>query len=249
MTTQESKVKSFVMLGNIPFTDNDLLVNVGPVGRPGNTQFIMNIRVKYEIGRVELIFNQQTQAFQYIQGSTPGVIDLDIGSLNLLIHLIKFGTNSVETNLTFTSGPNGLASQIWGSYTKVDSNSIFKIGENTYTIIGSIQESLLLTQLEIALKMLIKGTIEYSVKKDHIAGRMQSGSNIPAPGTPGSTPPAPPGAPGAPAGMVPENNMNTAPESVTIQRPNFGPDLNKAPGNPIEIIPTIPVMPNKPSNI
>ncbi len=246
MTVQDSKVKSFVMLGNIPFTETDKLVNTGSAGI---TKFIMNTRIKYEIGRVELMFNTQSPSFQYIQGSTPGVIDLDIGSLNLLIHLIKFGTDSSESNLTFTSGPNGLASQIWGSYSRMANDSIFKIGENVYTIRGVAQESLLLTQLELALDMLSKGTIEYSVKKDHIAGRMQGASTAPASvpgapvanGTPGSTPPALPGST--------SNNMNTAPESITIQRPNFGPDLNKAPGNPSEIIPAIPGIPNIPSNI
>lgn len=237
MTAQDSKVKSFVMLGNIPFTETDKLVNSSA---SGITKFIMNTRIKYEIGRVELSFNIQTPSFQYIQGSIPGVIDLDIGSLNLLIHLIKFGTDSSESNLTFTSGPNGLASQIWGSYSRMGNDSVFKILEQTYIIKGAAQESLLLTQLELALDMLSKGTIEYSVKKDHIAGRMQGGSTppatvVPGNGSPGSTPPAMPGT---------ENNMNTAPESVTIVRPNFGPNLNKAPGNPSEIIPTIPGIPN-----
>lgn len=249
MTVQDSKVKSFVVLGNIPFTETDKLVNVST---SGTTKFIMNIRIKYEIGRVELAFNNQLPSFQFIQGSTPGIIDLDIGSLNLLIHLIKFGTDSSESNLTFTSGPNGLASQVWGSYSSMGTDNKFKIGEETFIVKGPAQESLLLTQLEIALDMLTKGSIEYSVKKDHIAGRMQGGSTPPAAlntpaipgvtttnGTPGSTPPAMPGS-------TTENNMNTAPESVTIQRPNFGPDLNKAPGNPSEVMPGIPGRPPMP---
>ena len=176
MTVQESKVKSFVMLGNIPFTGTDKLVNVG---QSGKTTFIMNTRIKYEISRVELSFNAQIQSFQYIQGSVPQVLDLDIGSLNLLIHLIKFGTDSTESNLTFTSGPNGLASQTWGRFSRMGNNLSFKFDDISFDIPGAAQESLLLTQLEIALDMLTKGTIEYSVKKDHIAGRMQGASTIP----------------------------------------------------------------------
>jgi hypothetical protein len=231
MTVQESKVKSFIMLGNIPFSDSDRLVN-NDYNYENPTQFIMNTRIKYEIARAELHFNNQTQAFQYIQGSTPDILELDIGSLNFLIHLIKFGENK-ETSLTFTSGPNGLSSQKWGSFKKNTPQLIFNFDNgNSYIIEGPGQIKLLTTQLEIALDMLSKGAIEYSVKREYIPGKMSGVSIPPAAGTPTNVPQTE---------II--NNMNTAPEGVNVPRPNFGPEINKAPGNPTEVVPAIPGQP------
>jgi len=233
MTAREAEVKSFLMLGNVPFGPG--LIHEGtPFGQ---TNFIFNTRVKYEIGRVEFMFNQQTKPFEYIQGSTPSSMELDIGSLHTMISHINFGLPNTKLKVTFTTGPNGVQSQKWCTVNKTIVNEqsaiSFIFGSTHFDVIGPVQLDLLTKQLNTALDMLVKGSIEYSVKKDHIAGKMQGGSNppaSPAPTQPGSTPPSIPGQ---------VNNMNTAPEGMNIARPS-GPTIDKAPANPSEIMPAIP---------
>lgn len=171
-------VKSYYLMGNLPIYNTDL--NIGshdPIG----CDFVINTRLKYEIGICSMQFIKQKQPSIYnVDGFQPE-IELDLSSLIRLKKRILYRESKIflddsyiHVTSTKLAQKTSLQKGAFVSYNSKDhilSITIDSKKQEIFYIKGLYQIECLAELIDLSITNLSKLYGEYDLKKQHVIGK------------------------------------------------------------------------------
>jgi len=194
---KDKLVKSYVLFGNLPIYKQEKEKNPGRL-LPEGCEFVINFRLKYELGLLQMQFAAQNQSHLYNVENAKfnSEIELDVANISRLITLLEIEeiityNDNDYIHISSTRNAKLLQYQKAGFVRIKDNILSFIIDDKKqehFKIVGQFQIQCFLNLLKQSLNSLSSSYIQYDIYKQHVENKeasyipiVKNAPDIPAP--------------------------------------------------------------------